>query len=223
MPSLPIAPNILRFLLSFKVGNDLNALTRLYFHYSGSVPNSAQLATLAALSSSTAATQFPSLMPSTNSYQGTTIEDLSSSTGASAADFTAHVGTRTGHPNAAGVAVLVNYHIARRYRGGKPRGYWPFGVAEDLTDEQDWAAAFTTAVDTALDNYIAAMVGPQWSGGTIDAQYNVSFYSGFTVVTNPVSHRAKNVSTARASVLEDLITSITVNAHPASQRRRNRP
>lgn len=221
MPALPNVANVLKITIQWKLANDVNVITRFFMHYTGSAPTGAQLATYAALVSSTAGTQFPAMMPASVSYLGCTVQDLTSATSSIAADNTPHAGTRTGHVIPAGGALLVNNHVARRYRGGKSRSYLPWGVAEDLTDQQTWSAAFLTAAATAWNNLMSALTGPQWTGGTTDGQYNVSYYSGFTSFQNPITHRWKNPSTPRGVPIAEPVTTRSYNVKPGSQRRRN--
>jgi hypothetical protein len=147
--------------------------------------------------------------------------DLTSATGAVAAFTTSHAGTRAGVANAAGVAAMLNFHIARRYRGGKPRLYTPYLVAGDLTDEQAWSAAAQTALKAGWDAFIATLVATPPAGDTITGQVNVSYYQGFLSVQNPITKRWKNLSTPRVTPLSDVIVSTSAHARPTSQRRRN--
>jgi hypothetical protein len=119
------------------------------------------------------------------------------------------------------VAVLVNYLISRRYRGGKPRAYLPWGDAGQLTSRQSWSGTFVTAVDSAFSTFYAAVIGLSAGSTTITDHVNVSYYDGFTVVTDPVTHRARNVPTLRGTPIVDVILSFAANPRPGSQRRRN--
>jgi hypothetical protein len=50
---------------------------------------------------------------------------------------------------------------------------------------------------------------------------NVSYYNGFTVVTNPTTGRARNVPTLRGTPVVDTVTGIVARVQVGSQRRRN--
>ncbi len=67
------------------------------------------------------------------------VTDLTSRTSARGIAESWQIGTRPGLPNGAAVAALINFKIARRYRGGKPRLYVPFFVASDLTPGLTWS------------------------------------------------------------------------------------
>jgi hypothetical protein len=151
-----------------------------------------------------------------------TVTDLSSSTGGVGQYFGSQAGDRGGPVMPAGVAVLVNYAIGRRYRGGKPRSYLVFFVADDMATTQTWEAASVTSLHAALVTYFAAVIGLASGGVTITQHVNVSYYSGFLSSENPVTHRWRNISTPRAVPLVDQISSFAVNGIPSSQRRRNR-
>ena len=129
----------------------------------------------------------------------------------------------TGAVLSGGTALLQNLQIARRYRGGKPRRYWPVMVAADLTTPQEWdittLATMTTEWQTS---YLDVLLGSSYSGTTLADEVNLSYYHGFTLVTNPITGRGKNVSTPRAvAIAPDVITGFVLNSKPASQRRRN--
>ncbi|MBA0087123.1 MAG: hypothetical protein HRJ53_19235 [Acidobacteria bacterium Pan2503] len=115
---------------------------------------------------------------------------------------------------------LVNLHIARRYRGGKPRQYWPFGVITDLNNTKNWNTSFQTAVNNAMIALNSAAIAMAWTGGNIAAPVNVSYYHGFTVVTNPITGRARNVPKLKATPDVDTITGQSCNQRVATQRRR---
>jgi hypothetical protein len=147
-------------------------------------------------------------------------EDLSSLSGATGIWTGAYAGNRSGTPLTAQVCALVNFHIARRYRGGKPRMYLPAGVEGDLTDARTWGNTFTAAVVTGINALNAAAAAAPWSGASAIGQVNVSYYLGFASAQNPITLRWKNYSTPRATPLVDVITSASCNPLVGTQRRR---
>ncbi|MGO9977445.1 MAG: hypothetical protein ACLP01_32535 [Solirubrobacteraceae bacterium] len=86
------------------------------------------------------------------------VTDLTSRTSARGIAESRQVGTRPGLPNGAAVAALVNFKVARRYRGGKPRLYVPFFVASDLTPGLTWSDGALEA-GTAGWGWVAFMAG----------------------------------------------------------------
>lgn len=220
MPALPAIPNVLRADLQWTVGGDLDVITRFFFRYSGGPPSSADAVTIAADIYSAAAAMDSLWEPGTD-LTGVKVTDLSSSTGGVGehSQVTSGSGSTASMPGS--VSVLVNYVITRRYRGGKPRSYFPFGSEVNIATRQTWAAGFITSVNSALSTFFGAVIGIVGGGTTITAHVNVSYYEGFIVVTNPVTGRSKNVAKPRTVPIVDDILSWTTSSRPGSQRRRN--
>jgi len=127
------------------VDNDVNAENVLHFKYSGGPPSTTDCATLAADVAASWGANLKSLA-STNIQLDTVImTDLASSSGFQGGNNPNTIGTRAGGFIGAGMATLVNHAIVRRYRGGKPRTYLPFGVTTDLNGMSAWAAAYVPA------------------------------------------------------------------------------
>jgi hypothetical protein len=131
------------------------------------------------------------------------------------------VGTASGTPVPAGVALLQNFTVARRYRGGKPRIYLPVGTSATLQNASTWTSGFVTSMNAAWASASTFIPAAAPSGTTITGQVSVSYYKDFTVFIGSTG-RARNISTLRTGgPVIDSITAATVNAKPASQRRRN--
>jgi hypothetical protein len=119
-------------------------------------------------------------------------------------------------------AALVNGTIARRYRGGKPRTYWPWFTSTDLDTQQQWNTSAVTLFNTQWGDFMTACLAISESGCTISESVNVSFYQGFVSAENPITHRWRNLPTYRTGEIPvDPILSWTLNLKPGSQRRRN--
>lgn len=221
MPALPPVPKVLKNIINFAVGPDVSALTRFFLQYGGTAPTAAQLVTMAgALASAWGTNMSPMSSPGV-AQNGVSIEDLSSATGAFGSDSSVHVGTRTGGILPAGSCLEIGWNIARRYRGGKPKQFLPCGTATDLNAVQQWTSTFISAITSAWTNFETAVLGAAWASGGPLSFVNVSYYQGFTVVTNPITHRARNVPTLRGTPVVDPIASFFVELSVASQRRRN--
>lgn len=219
MPALPAAAGVVRLAMKGTTGT-VPWLSRVFLHYSGTPPTAAQLNTFTALAITSYGTNLKSL-----AYGGVVLSecdatDLTSATGAVGISTGSTAGTRAGTAIDSAACAVISYEIARRYRGGHPRGYWPFGVANDLNATNAWSAAFVTACNTGFNNWIAALVAGGWAGAGTIAQVNVSYYNGFTVVTNPITHRARNVPTLRVSPTIDTVTAILTRPSVGTQRRR---
>jgi hypothetical protein len=217
-------PSVIELQLKHTLGVDLDVLTNLYFLYSGGPPD---VTDCEAFASATAGYWSAELAPLANEdilLTQVTCTDITSPTSARGIWAGSNAGTRAGAKLGAAVCALSNYTIARRYRGGKPRSYWPWGVSSDVTAPQQWTGAFLTAwatADAAFFGYVLAAS----SGTTILRNHvNVSFYEGFTTRPDPpiAGVRAKNISTPRSpTAIYDLIESTSYNPLLASQRRRN--
>lgn len=219
MPPLPAVPNVLRADFQWKIGGDTDAATKLCFRYSGGPPNPTDATNFAALMWSDMSSLM-GLCVASVSLEGVKVTDLSSSSGALGIHTETAAGSRTGDEGPGSLCLLANYLITRRYRGGKPRSYWPFGVAQDLSTQQTWDATLLNAVSTSLAGLFSAIIGQNEGTTTITDHVNVSYYEGFHVITTP-SGRMKNVSNVRAVPVVDTIVSFGLSARPASQRRRN--
>lgn len=219
MPALPNVPAVIRNILRFTVSNDGQALIRFFLKYSGTPPSNAQLATFAA----GLATAYNSdLVPQAGEgviLESVTSTDLTSSTSGEGTAAAGYDGTRGPSNLPASTCALESLEVDRRYRGGHPRIYWPFGIDSDLADAQHWETAFIDGLATALGSFYTTVGGLTWTGGTIVDQVNVSFYDGFTVHTG-VTGRARNVPTPRGSAVIDPVVSSLVRQGIAEQRRR---
>jgi hypothetical protein len=122
---------------------------------------------------------------------------------------------------AAQVAFLFNHQIGRRYRGGKPRTYLAGPRDANLgASDQEWDTTFAAALEGHWNTFITDCLG-LLTTVEITAHANVSYYSGFTVVINPITGRARNVPTLRGAPVVDGIINSRLNPRPATQRRRS--
>src|SRR5581483_1350868 len=193
MPPLPAVTNVIKASLEWSISSDVNARTGLFFEYSGSPPNNAACSAFASDIYAAFAANNGDWDVDT-SLIGCEVIDLSSVSGG----VGIHSGSVPGSlssPISGSSSVLANYLIARRYRGGRPRSYFPFGDASVVGNRQTWEATIITHV-------------------------NVSYYDGFTVVTSPTTGRARNVPRLRTTPLVDTIVGFNVSTRIANQRRR---
>jgi hypothetical protein len=220
VPALPAVPNVLRVTLLATMGSDVDVLNRFYLQYAGTAPTNAQLSTLAAGIGTDWGTDLKAKAISAYILEEVEITDLSSPTGALGTATIGTAGTRAGSAIAAGSAVVLQFHIARRYRGGHPRIYLPYFGDTDVVTPQTWGAASLTALVSSWNAFITAILARTWAGGTLSAQVNVSYYQGFHNVTLP-SGRETSKPTLRGTPVVDLVASVSANPHICSQRRRN--
>jgi hypothetical protein len=221
VPALPAVPGVLKCQIGYQVGSDVAALSRFFVHFTGTNPTAAQCNAFATSIKNAWSANLAAYMTNNNTLQGVFIEDLSSATGATGVDVTVVTGTNAGIPIPAGAATMVQFLIARRYRGGKPKIFLPLGNAGNLTTQTQWTAAYLALIQPAFVAFMAAVIAAGWTGAGTLSHVNVSYYNGFTVVTNPTTHRARNVPTLRGTPIVDTVTAYSVEAGVASQRRRN--
>lgn len=221
MPALPNVASCLRVALGFTLSPSTPALSRFYFQYGGTAPTVGQLSTFNASIATAFTSDLKALCGTGCELTQIETTDLTSPTGAQAVTAEAITGTRTGATNSNDLCFVTSYEINRRYRGGHPRGYWPFGTASDIAaGNKTWAGATVTAVNTGMASFMAAIAAAGWTGAGTLQQVNVSYYKGFTVVTSPTTGRARNVPTLRATPVQDVVQSIATKSSIGVQRRR---
>lgn len=219
MPALPNVPKVLRIQYKFSIGEDLGALCRTFYQYTGGGATAVELNALAAAIATSANTYLIPLMRSDRTLIAIEIVDLTNPTAPVGEAIVSHPGTRVGGTLPASAAVLESSQILRRYRGGHPRVYWPFGTADDQTDAQTWSTGFVAACLTALNAHQA-----DWFGsapvdlGSVN-RVNVSYYQGFTPHVG-VTGRYRNVSNPRATPIVDAVVAEIVRQGIAQVRRR---
>ncbi len=214
-------PGVIRVALIGKFGGDSDVVTRHYIHYSGTAPTAAQLNTFATSVATAWATNVKALAETSYTLLSVACEDLTSSTAAVGSALSGVAGTNAGGNLPAEACVVVSYSIARRYRGGHPRGYWAIGAQSNITASLEWDPTWLGTVTTDLNAYFAALIAAGWAAAGTLTQVNVSFYSGFTPVRNPITGRYRNVPNLRGAPVVDTITALTPRARVGSQRRRS--
>jgi hypothetical protein len=221
MASLPVVPGVLKIQLGHALSTR-SAGSKACFTYSGGSPTITQLDSIAAGVQSAWASHLAPLMTTQGGLGEVVVIDLASANQTTGVNETPVEGSRPGTPMPDNVACLVLHRIARRYRGGKPRSYFPFGVTSDIASGQTWSGTFTTAVASGWAAFIAAVLGLSAGSIALAANVSVSYYNGFTSVESPTTHRYRNVNTVRSSPIVDPIVSDVVAQTFGSQRRRLR-
>lgn len=221
MPALPPVAGVIKVASLFTYSGNVSCMNRYFIHYSGTAPTTAQLNTFCTSLDTGWSTNYPAVTSGDVIGTGHQAEDLSSSTGAIGAAGMSSTGTRSGDGLPKATCFGVNFQMARRYRGGKPKIFLPFGTSTDLDGTGRWKGASLSSFGSAWVAYINAALAAGWTGAGTLTHVNVSYYSGFTVVTNPITHRARNVPTLRGTPLQDLITGYSSETDVMSQRRRN--
>lgn len=221
MVALPSVSKVLKFTHSLLFNDTTLALVRFYEQYTGVAPIVGDLLTLGALYGPAFTADLAPVMSPNLSYSTVLIEDLSSPISAAAESaFTGLVGTEVGADIPAATTALINYEISRRYRGGKPKNFVPFGTGADLLTDQTWEVASADGFLGAWLDFFAVAGDNPWPGAGVISPVNISYYTGFTAVENPITHRYRNVPNMRVTPLVDLITAVTISGRPHFQTRR---
>lgn len=224
MPALPPVPDVIKVEFGFTVGDDLSAVVIQHTGYSGGPPSASVLNTMCGDCRTAIHTQMAELMNSAVTLASIKMTDIASDTGNVGEETDAVGGSLSANPLSGGTACLVSFPIGRRYRGGKPRSYWPFGDSGTLLDPQHWTSDFVSGVSTFTAALQSFYEGETSGGTTLTEQVAVSYYEPPNIViTNPTTGRAKTTSTRRTAPLVDIIAnSFVVSPVLASQRRRVR-
>lgn len=219
MPPLPPHAGLLKIVIHWGLPSGGFSTTGLHWAYTGSVPTAAAANAIAASVRTSAVTQFLPRLTTDRTLQNVTVTDLSSSSGVVGLAAASSGGARPTPGISVNDALVVDYLIGRRYRGGKPRSYYPFGADADQLGGNQWTTAFVTEMNNAVTAFTAAVVGVSSGGTILSSPLSVSYYSGFTTYTGS-GGRPKVRATLRPTPLLDPITSHAVLKRIGSQRRR---
>lgn len=127
-------------------------------------------------------------------------------------------GSISGATTPASCSVLASYTIGTRWRGGRPKNYWPSMSGAQLQDPSLWHADDLSAYSTSYGEFVGDVVGNGNGAVVIGAQGMVSYVESVVSGSPPVS---------TPGVLRDPpvffpFTSTTFRALIGSQRRRIR-
>lgn len=221
MPALPPVTDVVRVDMAHTWDEDPHLTNRFYIDFTGGAPSEA---TMNQFATDVVNSWVSNLAPLCNELihlVSVVTTDLTSDTANRGEQTVSHAGTRSGQNLTINDCAVMNFQIARRYRGGKPRLYGPWGVAGDLADSNTWGGSFITACEDAWTAFMAALVVDH-AGTSFEVQQNVSYYSGFASVQNPVTKRWSNIPTPRTEAVHDDIISVSLSKYIGSQRRRVR-
>jgi hypothetical protein len=220
MPALPPVPNVAQIEFLWTVGTDVDVTTKLSFLYSGDPPDTASVVDIADAAATAWAAHLQALMTTGNVLQSIQVTDLNSADGERFIAAVGENGTASGAALTQQVCALVNHVLTARYRGGKPRSYFPWGTESSLLNQAQWSSAYITAVNSGFAAFIGALLGETFDTTTFEHQVAISYYSGvYPPVTLP-SGRVKQASKPRATPVVYPITESRLNPKLGTQRRR---
>ncbi len=221
MAVLPATPSgVVAIDHKFTIGANANVNSRLKFAYSSATPSAAALTSLAAAVQGAWDTNMKAWLMNAFVLNEIVCQDLANPANPVGLWSGTDAGSRTGGVNDAGVCVVAQYPITRRYRGGHPRGYWPLLGSGDLATAGTWNGTVLGNLTTALRAYIAAIKALTAGGFTITNQVSVSYFSGPVYPAVPAGTRQHSFSAMRATPVIDIVGTPTVSVRPGSQRRR---
>lgn len=145
--------------------------------------------------------------------------DIASNSGAFGNWSGTETGSNSGSQFSANAASNIEFNLSRRYRGGKPRIYLPPAASSEAVNAGKWSDAFVTDLNTGITAFYAALAAITVGAVGVLAHVNLSYYSGFTNVTNS-SGRTRAAPKYRTTALVDSITGYSAKATIGSQRRR---
>lgn len=171
MPARPNVPNVLK--VEFNWTQDgIPAANIKYVLYSGGPPSPADCNAIALHLEDAMWGTAMGLFPSTTEMVGTVVTDLTSDTGSVGTSSGTGAGTASSDACPANCCVLVDHTIARRYRGGHPRSYYPPPAQNGLLTPSTWQGSIVT--DFAALEAAYALVASTYLAGTTQLVYNVN-------------------------------------------------
>lgn len=206
MPALPVVPQVCKVVISGTY-HDARWNNLWYVRYSGGAPSSSDIENYLTSIATTITPYYASEMSVDNEITGYDGIDLTSDTANSGSIVQSAFGARSGDFMPASVAMVASLEINRRYRGGHPRKYLPWGTAGTMASGStiDWDSGFVTSCQSALGNILEDFIGVTEGSTSWDTVVNVSYRTGDAV---------------RATAVVDPITSGIIRPRICTQRRR---
>ena len=215
---LPASPCV-RVRLIYTNTDGSFAGSRFYLSYAEGSPTGANCTTLASDVAAAWETNIATLVNTGDSLTQVDVLDIATVLGLSGVWDGDNAGTSEGAPLPAQVAMNVEYDIARRYRGGKPRMFLPAPGDEAVATAGTWTTGVLTDTNAGMAAFFAELEALDIGAMGALAHVNLSYYSGFTNVTNS-SGRTRAAPKYRAAALLDTVTGYSAKVEMGSQRRR---
>jgi hypothetical protein len=218
VPPLPALPT-LRVRLDYTQADTFRAGSRFFLTYANAAPTPGNCATIASDISAAWGTHIAPNVDAQFALSEVDVLDLASYSGSSGQWTGSIAGSAGGTSLPSQTAVNVEFGVARRYRGGKPRIFFPPPTTSEQLDAGHWTVAFVDGMTGAVSDFFTEIEA--LSVGAVGAltHVNLSYYAGFTNVTNS-SGRTRAAPKYRATALVDTVESYAVKSVLGSQRRR---
>lgn len=218
-PVPPPASPCLRIALDYTQSDGYLAGNRFYMSYAGAAPTAGNCVTLAGDIAAAWESDLASIIDENWALTEVDVLDIATDSGNSGHWTGSNSGSDSGTGLPAQCATNVEFDIGRRYRGGKPRIFLPPGTTSQTLDAGHWETAYITNVNTQVAAFFTALAALSVGALGAIAHVNLSYYSGFTNVTNS-SGRERAVPTYRDTAKVDAITGYSCKGLIGSQRRR---
>lgn len=150
-----------------------------------------------------------------------TLSDLHVPTTPDGEDTTRVIGSRTGGLLTINASSCITFQINRKYRGGKPKSFTPFGLDGDCLDQSAWSSAWIATLSSAWSDFASSLTAISSGSTTLSDQVSVSYIEGpYTAVPNSGGTRYRITGTPKNPPKVDLVLGFTVQQKIGSQRRR---
>jgi hypothetical protein len=218
-PVPPPASPCVRVRLDYQQDTGNLGGSRFFLSYAGSAPTGANCTALADGIEAAWVANLQPLISNVWSLVEVDVLDIATEMGLSGQWTGTETGSRSGISLPSQCCTNVEYNIARRYRGGKPRMFLPPGVGNDQASPDQWSDTYIGEVNTGMAAFFAAIAALSIGAMGALAHVNLSYYKGFTNITNS-SGRERAVPTYRDSALLDTVSGYSAKTVIGSQRRR---
>jgi hypothetical protein len=205
MAPLPPVPGCVRVELLW-TQNGVPAANILHATYTGGAPSSDDCTALAsAIDAAFWTDALKGYYSSFTVLAGVRVTDIATDTGASGEYSDGSAGTISDEGVGAQMCIMVNYSIARRYRGGHPRTYYPGLSNEYLESPQTWDVEGINAINSAASDMNGVLASATAGTTDLSGQVCVSYATG---------------NAPRVDPLVEAITGFVTNGQVKTQRRR---
>ena len=215
---LPDVPCV-RANLKYVQSDGLEGGNRFYFSYPGSAPTGAQCVGAATTIFDEWTINLAPLVNDDWTLVEVDVLDIATDSGLSGQFVGSSEGSSGGVALPAQCATNVEFDIARRYRGGKPRMYLPPGATAFLQNPSTYTADYLADVNAGVAAFFAGIGSTVSVWGVGLPHVNLSYYKGFTNITTS-SGRERAIPTYRATGLTDAVAGYSAKAVVGSQKRR---
>jgi len=186
MPPLPFVPNGVKFRVAGSQGSGEFGMLFHWAQLSGSDITDSDAAMFASAIHTSWATNIAPILSSDQVLTSVVVEGIQSSTDGVGAWAGSEPGSGFTTIAPANVCVLQKDVIARRYRGGHPRHYWPAPTTAALSDPTHLTTTAQSYWTNAVENFLADIgteAGSLWGAGSA---YSVpTYYSGGVLRPSP--------------------------------------